>query len=115
MKMGGEPVQSSLHFSVTSGILAGSLTGPDGNARELSNIALKDDKVAWDIQGQSGALHYEGTVSGSSMKGKAKRTRSQRREGGDSGSGSGGGYGAAVGAADEGGEAAAIPGVEMAR
>ena len=83
-RRGGQAIQYSLHFSVTNEILAGSLTGPDGNARELTRITLQDDKVAWDIESQSGTLHYEGTVSGSSMKGTTKRSSKGRSRGGDS-------------------------------
>jgi hypothetical protein len=93
MTRGGQSIQYSLHFSVTSGILAGSLTGPDGNARELTKIALKDDKAAWDIEGEEGTLHYEGTVSGSSMKGTIKRSANRGRQvsrDGDSNEGSSG-------------------------
>ncbi len=88
---GGDPIQFSLHFSATGGVLAGSLTGPDGNARELSKIALHEDKVSWDVEGQGGTLHYEGAVSGTSMKGTVRRSggRRQGSRGGDSGEGSG--------------------------
>ena len=99
---GGDTIQHSLHFSMTSGIVAGSMTGPDGNAREVTNIILTEKgKVTWDLEGQ---LHFEGTLDGSSMKGTAKRSASRRRLRGDSGddsgdsgspppSGGGGGYG----------------------
>src|SRR5260370_10691832 len=84
---GGDSIQHSLHFSMTNGILAGSLTGPDGNSRELTNIVLTENgKVAWDVEGQ---LHYDGTLDGSSMKGTAKRSASRRRSRGDSGDDSG--------------------------
>jgi len=97
---GGEPVQFSLHFAVQGGVLAGSLTGPDGNARELSKIDLHDDKVSWDVAGDTATLHYEGTVSGAAMKGTVRRSggRRSRGTGGESGegsegsSGSGGGF-----------------------
>lgn len=87
---GGNSVQYNLHFSVTGGILAGSMTGPDGNAEELARIALKEDKVAWDVEGDTGTLHYDGTVSGTSMKGTIKRSRGQGGRGGDSSEGSNG-------------------------
>jgi hypothetical protein len=84
---GGDSIQHSLHFSMSNGILAGSLTGPDGNSRELTNIALAaNGKVAWDVEGQ---LHYDGTLDGSSMKGTARRSASKRRSRGDSGDDSG--------------------------
>jgi hypothetical protein len=84
---GGDSIQHSLHFSMTNGILAGSLTGPDGNARELTNIVLTENgKVAWDAERQ---LHYDGTLDGSSMKGTARRSASKRRSRGDSGDDSG--------------------------
>src|SRR5216683_5316507 len=34
---GGDAIQHSLHFSMSNGIVAGSITGPDGNSRELTN------------------------------------------------------------------------------
>jgi len=72
---------------MSKGILAGSLTGPDGNARELTNIILTENgKVAWDIEEQ---LHFDGTLDGLSMKGTAKRSVSRRRSRGDSGDDSG--------------------------
>jgi len=84
---GGDAIQHSLHFSMSNGILAGSLTGPDGNSRELTNIVLTENgKVAWDAEGQ---LHYDGMLDGSSMKGTAKRSASRRRSRGDSGDDSG--------------------------
>src|SRR5712692_1780813 len=84
---GGDAIQHSLHFSMSNGILAGSLTGPDGNSRELTNIVLTENgKVAWDAEGQ---LHYDRTLDGSSMKGTARRSVSRRRSRGDSGDDSG--------------------------
>ena len=84
---GGDPIQHSLHFSMSNGIVAGSITGPDGNSHELTNIVLAENgKVAWDVEGQ---LHYDGTLDGSSMKGTAKRSASRRRSRGDSGDSSG--------------------------
>jgi hypothetical protein len=93
---GGEPVQFSLHFAVNSGVLAGSLTGPDGNIHELSKIAYHEDKLSWDVPGDTQTLHYEGTFSGDSMKGTVKRSAGNRSgggRGGDSGQGSEGSSG----------------------
>ncbi len=88
---GGEPIQFSLHLAVDGGVLAGSLTGPDGNVRELSRIALKEGKVSWDVAADALTLHYEGTVSGASMKGTVRRTGGRRSGGrGDAGEGSAG-------------------------
>jgi len=84
---GSDAIQHSLHFSMSNGIVAGSITGPDGNSHELTNIVLTENgKVAWDVEGQ---LHYDGTLDGSSMKGTAKRSASRRRSRGDSGDDSG--------------------------
>src|SRR6266542_4438470 len=84
---GSDAIQHSLHFSMSNGIVAGSITGPDGNSHELTNIVLTENgKVAWDVEGQ---LHYDGTLDGSSMKGTAKRSASRRRSRGDSGDSSG--------------------------
>ncbi|HKD11431.1 MAG TPA: hypothetical protein VKE50_05120 [Thermoanaerobaculia bacterium] len=96
---GGDSIQYSLHFAVQEGILAGSLTGPDGNVQELSKIAFHEDKVSWDVSGETQSLHYEGTFSGDSMKGTVKRSgrgrsggRGGESGGGSEGSSSGGGY-----------------------
>ena len=108
---GGDAIQHSLHFSMSNGIVAGSITGPDGNSRELTNIVLAENgKVAWDVEGQ---LHYDGTLEGSSMKGTARRSASKRRSRGDSGDESGdnagpppggsGGYGRGGGRGGRGG------------
>ena len=74
---GGDAIQHSLHFSMSNGIVAGSITGPDGNIHELTNIVLAENgKIAWDVEGQ---LHYDGTLDGSSMKGTAKRHGGRQR------------------------------------
>ena len=92
----GEPIQFSLHFAVNSGVLAGSLTGPDGNVHELSKIAYHEDKLSWDVPGDTQTLHYEGTFGGDSMKGTVKRSAGNRSGGGrgsDSSQGSDGSSG----------------------
>jgi hypothetical protein len=96
---GGQSIDQSLHISLTAGELVGSLTGPDGNAREISKIALRGDKVSWEIagsgDGQGPTQKFEGTLkSASSMEGTIQMTRGsrggQRRGGGSSGGSSGG-------------------------
>jgi hypothetical protein len=89
---GGQPVDHSLHISLTAGELVGSLTGPDGNAREISKITLKGDKVSWEIGGQGFTQKFEGSLkSASSMEGTIKMSRGSRtsQRGGSGGGKSG--------------------------
>ena len=80
-RVGDQAVEGKLHFSLTGGILAGSVTSKEGDARELSNITIKGDRISWDV----GRQHAEGTISGSSMKGTLKMAGGgRRRRGGDS-------------------------------
>jgi hypothetical protein len=74
MKVGGKSVEGSLHFAVTSGVLAGTFTRSDGNEQELKNIEIKGNDVAWDVEGGSGKQHAKAKVEGSSMKGTLKRS-----------------------------------------
>jgi hypothetical protein len=74
MKVGGRSVEGSLHFAVTSGVLAGTFTRSDGNEQELKNIEIKDNIVAWDVEGGAGKQHAKAAVDGSSMKGTLKRS-----------------------------------------
>lgn len=93
---GGQSVDHSLHIALTAGELVGSLTGPDGNPREISKIALKGDKVSWEIDGQGATQKFEGTLkSVSSMEGTVRMTRgtAPSGEGQSSGGGSHGGRG----------------------
>ena len=88
-RVGEQSIEGKLHFTYEGGILAGSLTGPDGNSQELTDIVIDGSKISWD----AGNLHSEGTVDGMSMKGKSKRVARRRQEGesdGDSGSSGGG-------------------------
>ena len=85
MKAGGRTIEGSLHFRVEKGVLAGALTGSDGNERELSNLTLKADGVSWDFEGALGRQHAEGKIDGSSMKGKMKRGARSRSGRGTSG------------------------------
>ena len=66
---GGRSVEGWLHFGFTAGQLVGSLTGPDATPREISKIALKGEKISWQIAGESCTEHYEGTLKGASMEG----------------------------------------------
>ena len=88
MKMGGRSVEGSLHFAVTSGVLAGTFTRSDGNEQELKNIEIKNNSVAWDVEGGGGKQHAKATVEGYSMKGTLKRSGGGR---GGRGGGSPGG------------------------
>jgi hypothetical protein len=93
MDRGGQSIDHSLHIALTAGQLVGSLTGPDGNAREISKIALKGDKVSWEIDGQGATQKFEGTLkSVSSMEGTVRMTRGTSAQGEGQPSG-GGGYG----------------------
>jgi hypothetical protein len=96
MERGGRSLEGWLHFGFTAGELVGSLTGPDGNSREISKIALKGDKLSWQVASESRTEHYEGTLKGSSMEGTLKigpGKGGRRGEGdeGQEGSGRGGG------------------------
>lgn len=82
MKMGDRSIEGRLHFTAEAGVPAGSLTGSDGNERELSNIKIEGDRISWDIAGQRVTQHAEGTVSGSSMKGTIKTKMTGGRGGG---------------------------------
>jgi hypothetical protein len=89
VQRGGQSLDHSMHFSLTEGLLVGSITGSDGNSHELSKITLKGDKVSWEMGGERMAQRFEGTLKGSSMEGKIKMARSSRgggrgqRKGGD--------------------------------
>ena len=74
MKVGGRSVEGSLHFAVVSGVLTGTFTRSDGNEQELKNIEIKENAVAWDVEGGGGKQHAKATVEGSSMKGTLKRS-----------------------------------------
>ena len=102
IERGGQSTDHSLHISLTAGELVGSLTGPDGNAREISSIALRGDKVSWEIAGESSSQKFEGTLkSASSMEGTIRFARSRSGQRGRSGGSSGGQSG------DEGGSTTA--------
>jgi hypothetical protein len=102
VQRGGQALDHSMHIALTEGLLVGSMTGPDGNSRELSKITLKGDKVSWDVGGERMAQRFEGKLKGSSMEGKVKMARSSR--GGGRGQGKGGGQ-----SGDEGGDTSASP------
>jgi hypothetical protein len=92
IERGGQSIDHTLHIALTAGELVGSLTGPDGNAREISKITLKGDKVSWEIEGQGATQRFEGKLkSASSMEGTIKMSRGSRggQRGGSGGSGSG--------------------------
>ncbi|MDQ6894731.1 MAG: hypothetical protein M3167_18910 [Acidobacteriota bacterium] len=101
VKMGGRSVEGSLHFAVTSGVLAGTFTRSDGNEQELKNIEIKENVVAWDVEGGGGKQHAKATVDGSSMKGTLKHSGGGR--GGKGGSSPNGETG------DSGGDSAGAP------
>ncbi|MDQ2869376.1 MAG: hypothetical protein M3S32_01445, partial [Acidobacteriota bacterium] len=73
MKAGGRSIEASLHFRAERGVLAGTFTGPDGNERELTDLALKENAVSWSFDGPLGKQHAEGKIDGGSMKGTMKR------------------------------------------
>jgi len=99
IERGGRTSEGWLHFALSSGELVGSLTGPDNNAREISRIVLKEDKISWQIENEFVKEIYEGKVKGSSMEGTMRVSRSDggRRSGGsetdESSGGRSGGYG----------------------
>ena len=99
IKRGGSSADHSLHFQLTAGELVGSLTGPDGNSREVAKVALAGDKVSWEIgsSSQGGMVQrFEGKMTGaSSMEGSIKLVRTQggSRKGGGGTRGGGGGSG----------------------
>ena len=103
---GGQSIDHSLHIALTAGQLVGSLTGPDGNAREISKILLRGDKVSWEIAGQGATQRFEGTLkSASSMEGTVKMIRgtTASEEGQPSGGGGYGGRGGGRGGGGRGG------------
>src|SRR5262245_24207214 len=94
IERGGRTIEGWLHFGLTAGELAGSVTGPDANPREISKIHLRGDKIAFEVAGDSRTEHYEGTLKGSSMEGTLKVGPGKSREGeGGSGGRGGGGSG----------------------
>ncbi|MEP6769699.1 MAG: hypothetical protein ABJC61_13590 [Acidobacteriota bacterium] len=114
MKAGGRSIEASLHFRSERGVLAGTFTGPDGNERELSDLALKENGVSWNFEGPLGRQHADGKIDGGSMRGTMKRAARARRAQGSSGSddepdpqepprGSGGGAGGSRGGGGRGG------------
>lgn len=97
MERGGQTIEGWLHFSLSAGVLVGSLTGSDNNPREISKIVLRGDKISWQIEGDYAKETYEGKLAGSSMEGTLRVSRKSRQGGsggneGSSGS-TGGGYG----------------------
>lgn len=105
VQRGGQSIDHSMHIALTEGELVGSITGPDGNGHELSKITLKEDKVAWEIAGQSMAQHFEGSIKGSSMEGTIKMTGGKRGDG-QGGRGRGKGRGQS---GDDGGRGGSAP------
>jgi len=119
VQRGGQSVDHSLHLQLTAGELVGSLTGPDGNSREVTKVALAGDKVSWEIgsSSQGGMVQrFEGKLTGaSSMEGSIKMVRAQRgsrkaggssgSSGSDSGDGSGSSSGDGTAPSDGGGSA----------
>ena len=99
IERGGRTTEGWLHFALSSGELVGSLTGPNNNAREISRIVLRGDKISWQIENEFVKETYEGKVKGSSMEGTMRVSRSDggRRSGGsetdESSGGRSGGYG----------------------
>lgn len=53
-RVGEQSIEGKLHFTYESGILAGSLTGPDGNSQELTDIVIDGSKISWN----AGNLHF---------------------------------------------------------
>ena len=108
-RVGDQSREGKLHFSVTGGVLAGSVFDADGNSREMKNITLNDGKIAWEagsqkFEGTAGSLAMKGTVGRAARKGRQGGQGSQGGQGGDeegesgssgssSGHGGGGGYG----------------------
>jgi hypothetical protein len=82
IQRGGQSTDHSLHLQLTAGELVGSLTGPDGNSREVGKVALAGDKVTWEIgsSSQGGMVQrFEGKLTGaSSMEGSIKMVRADR-------------------------------------
>ena len=111
IERGGRSIEGWLHFGFTAGQLVGSLTGEDATPREISKIALKGEKISWQIAGESRTERYEGTLKGSSMEGSMKfGPGTAGREGGGesgragrSGGAPGGGYGGRHGGGGRGG------------
>ena len=93
VERGGRSVEGWLHFALNSGILVGSLTGADNNPREISKITLKEDKISWLVESDSGKESYEGTLKGSSMEGTLRVSRGGGESHGRSGGGRRGGGG----------------------
>jgi hypothetical protein len=89
MKFGTRSVEGSLHFSIVSGVLAGSFTRGDGAEQELKNIKISGDEVSWDAEGSGASQHAKGKIDGSSMKGTMKRVAVRRGSDGRGASGSG--------------------------
>ena len=104
VERGGRSVEGWLHFSAGAGEIVGTLTGENGDPRELSKITLKGGKISWQVESEIAVERYEGTVTGSSMKGTIKMSRKGRgdRSGGGSG-GAGGPRGGGGGRAGRGG------------
>jgi hypothetical protein len=90
VKSGSRTIEGSLHFSVESGVLAGTWTSADGREFELSKIEIDGDSVSWESDGPTGRTHATGKIDGTSMKGTMKRaakSRGSSSSGGSSDSG----------------------------
>lgn len=85
LEIGGRSQEGWLHFSESRGELVGTMTGPDNNPREVSKIALKSDKVSWDVVSDYATQRFSGTIKGSSMEGTVKMSRSGGGRGGGGG------------------------------
>ncbi len=70
MKVGDREIDGKLHFSYDSSLLTGSLTDIGGGVRELSDIRVSKDRVAWKIAEDrtteqiKGSFAEDGSLSG---------------------------------------------------
>lgn len=88
VKAGSRTFEGSLHFSVVSGVLAGTWTSAEGREWELSKLAIDADGISWESDSPVGRMRASGKVDGSSMKGTMKRAARARGEGSSGSSGS---------------------------
>jgi hypothetical protein len=115
-RVGDQSREGRLHFSVTNGVLAGSVYDADGNSNEMKNIVIRGDRISW----EAGSQKYEGTAGSLAMKGTVTRAarREGRKGGGEDDSGSGGpppGRGGGYGRGGRGGRGGARGGSSTAK
>ena len=112
MKAPEREIDGRLRFSWDGSILTGSFTEIGNDAREISDVRVSRDRLAWSIDGErsrqqfEGAFEPDGTLSGKMTRVRNRDAASEPSDAGEGAppdSGSGGGYGRGGGRGHHGG------------